>query len=199
MPTNIVADGDSRITLHFWVELSRLLGIRQRLSTAFQPQTDGQTEHIDQIIEHYIPTFINYEQTNCSQILPMVEYDYNNSITTVTNQSPFYSNYGIHPRTTWLTEHQTDDTTSRYYVHWIAGVHKSCRKAMEESRERMRQYYNICTRSLSEFKIGDMVILNIKNLKKRRPSHKLDQKLHGRFAITRVISPTAVRLTLPTR
>ena len=69
IPTDIVSNRDTQFTSQFWSELARLLGIRQRLSTVFYLQTDGQTERINQVIEHYIRTYSNYEQSNWAEIV----------------------------------------------------------------------------------------------------------------------------------
>jgi hypothetical protein len=169
------------------------------MSTAFHPQTDGQTERINQVIEHYIHTYCNYEQSNWYEMLAMAEYAYNNSITTATDYSPFYSNYGFHPKTTWPTDYEAKNPASRQYVHWMTGVHTVCRQNLKESRERMGKYYDKHAKEPPMYKIGDLVMLNGKNLKTRRPSRKLDQKLHGPFAIIKVITRNAVRLALPSR
>ena len=76
------------------------LDVRLRESTAFRPQTDGQTECINQTLEHYLRQYCNYEQNDWYEMLPLAEYSYNNSVTTATQMSPFYANYGFHPRTT---------------------------------------------------------------------------------------------------
>jgi len=62
LPTDIVLDRDSRFTSETWKEFLRLSGIRPRMSTAFHPQTDGQTERLNQTIEAYLPAFISKEQ-----------------------------------------------------------------------------------------------------------------------------------------
>ena len=72
----------------------------------------------------------------------MAEYSYNNSVTTATNQLIFYSNYGFHPRTTWPTNHEAKNPSSRHYVHWMVGVHAWCQQALERARERMSKYYD---------------------------------------------------------
>ena len=64
IPTDKVSGRDTWFTSQLWSELARLLGIRQTLSTTFHPQTDGQTERINQVIEQYIRTYTNYEQSN---------------------------------------------------------------------------------------------------------------------------------------
>jgi len=74
-----------------------LLDIKQKLSTAFHPKTDEQTERVNQSLEQYLRMFSNYEQNNWSKLLPMAEFLYNNSITTATGLSPFYANYKYHP------------------------------------------------------------------------------------------------------
>ena len=67
------------------------------MSTAFHPQTDGQTEHLNQTIETYLRAFVNHEQDNLVSLLPMAEFTYNNSVTMGNRMSPFYANYGCHP------------------------------------------------------------------------------------------------------
>jgi len=64
LPADIVLDRDSRFTSETWKEFLRLLGIRPRMSTAFHPQTDGQTEQLNQTIEAYLRAFVNKEQDN---------------------------------------------------------------------------------------------------------------------------------------
>ena len=70
------------------------MGIKRNLSTAFHPQSDGQTERLNQTLEQYLRTFINYDQDDWIQLLPLAEYAYNNSVTAPTKMSPFYANYG---------------------------------------------------------------------------------------------------------
>ena len=100
LASDIVSDRDPVFTSTFWVELMKKLDVRLRKSTAFRPQTDGQTERINQTLEHYLCQYCNYEQNDWYEMLPRAEYSYNNSVTTATQMSPFYTNYGFHPRTT---------------------------------------------------------------------------------------------------
>jgi hypothetical protein len=66
---------------------------------AYHPETNGQTERVNQTLEQYICAFCNFEQDNGSKILPMAEYANNNLVTLATAIFPFYANYGNHPRT----------------------------------------------------------------------------------------------------
>ena len=58
------------------------------------------TERINQTLEHYLRQYCNYEQNDWYEMLPLADYSYNNSVTTATQMSHFYANYGFHPRTT---------------------------------------------------------------------------------------------------
>jgi len=67
------------------------------LSTAFHPQTDRQTEHINQEVEQYLQLFINHQQTNWNNWLSCAQFSYNDKVHSSTGFSPFFVNYGQHP------------------------------------------------------------------------------------------------------
>jgi len=92
MPTDIVSDRDSRFTSEVWKEFLGLLKIRPRMSIAFHPQTDGQTERLNQTIEVYLQAFVTQEQNDWVALLPMAELAYNNSVTIGNGMSPFNAN-----------------------------------------------------------------------------------------------------------
>jgi len=73
------------------------LGTGQNPSTAYHPQTDGQTERMNQTIEQYLCAFINFRQNDWKEWLPLGEFAYNNSTHLATKQTPFFLNYGHHP------------------------------------------------------------------------------------------------------
>ena len=79
LPTDIVSDRDGVFTEHFIVDLYKFLRIKRSMSTAVHPQTDGQTEQMNQTIKHYLHTYCNYKQDNWKEMLSMAEYAYNNS------------------------------------------------------------------------------------------------------------------------
>src|SRR5258708_11872661 len=140
LPSNIVLDRDPVFTSTFWSELMKRLDVRLRKSTAFRPQTDGQTERVNQSLEQYLRQYCNYEQNDWSDLLPLAEYAYNNSVTTATQMSPFYANYGYHPRTNWAVKMESKKPTSRNYAHWMLSVHDLCRSYLEATQARMSRY-----------------------------------------------------------
>jgi len=199
LSTDIVSDRDSRFTSEVWQEFLSLLGIRPRMSTAFHTQTDGQTERLNQTIESYLRAFVGQEQDDWVRLLPMAEFSYNNSVTTGNGISPFYANYGFHPRTLNPPEESEEpvNPASTVYAHWMKAIQDEARKGLEAAQERMRRYTDPARKESPAYQVGDLVMLNGRNIKTRRPSKKLNHKNHGPFQIEKIISPFAVCLTLP--
>ena len=129
----------------------------------------------------------------------MAEFAYNNSVTTGNGMSPFYANYGFHPRT-WNPpgfDEEPLNPASTIYAHWMQTVHEESRKGLEEAQERMCRYTDPARKKIPMYQVGDLVMLNGRNLKMRRPSKKLDHKKQGPFQVKKIVSPLAIRLTLP--
>jgi len=79
----------------------------------------------------------------------------------------------------------------------MSAVHDESRKGLEDAQERMRRYTDPVRKEPPVYQVGDLVMLNGRNIKTHHPSKKLDHKNHGSFQIKKIISPLAVRLTLP--
>jgi len=79
-------------------ELNGMLGIEIKLSMAFHPQTDRQTEHANQELEQYLRMFVDYRQEQWPDWLGTAEFAYNNKVNSSTKMSPFMANNGQNPR-----------------------------------------------------------------------------------------------------
>lgn len=79
LPVDIVSDWGTLFTSKLWNSLCQILGIKQNLSTAYHPQTDGQTERTNQTLEQYLRMFINYDQDDWVEWLPLSEFVFNNT------------------------------------------------------------------------------------------------------------------------
>src|SRR5690606_32292804 len=82
----------------FWRAFCSTLSISVDLSTAYHPQSDGQTERVNHILEQYLRSYIGYNQDDWCDLLPLAEFSFNNSINISTKMTPFFSNFGFHPR-----------------------------------------------------------------------------------------------------
>jgi hypothetical protein len=96
-PEEIISDRDKLFTSKFWTTLMAMLGTKRKLSTAFHPQTDGQTERTNQTMEAYLRCYVNYKQTNWVDLLPLAQYAYNSSESEGNGVTPFFANYGYTP------------------------------------------------------------------------------------------------------
>ena len=98
---SIVIDQGSFFTLKFWSSLCYFFGIKQRLSTTFYLQTDGQTERQNSTMEAYLQAFVNFEQNNWVRLFSMVEFVYNNAKNASTGHTLFELNCKYHPRVSY--------------------------------------------------------------------------------------------------
>ena len=94
LPESIVSDRGPQFATELMKELNKMLGIETRLSTAFHPQTNGQTEQINQELEQYLRFFVDYRQKDWLEWLASVEFVVNNKVHTATKVLPFMANYG---------------------------------------------------------------------------------------------------------
>ena len=88
-PKKAISDRDPRFTATFVKELCQMLGITQNLSTAYHPQTDGQSERTNQWLEQYLQIYGNHQQNNWADWLPMAQYVYNSWPSATTGKTPF--------------------------------------------------------------------------------------------------------------
>jgi len=98
LPESIVSDRGVQFAAGMMKELNYLLGIQTKLSTAYHPQTNGQTERINQELEQYLRVFIDHRQEQWPNWLGTVEFAYNNKIYVATKILLFKANYGQDPR-----------------------------------------------------------------------------------------------------
>jgi hypothetical protein len=98
LPSSIISDRGSLFTSEFWKQIMKAMGTTWNLSMAFHPKTDGQTEQTNATLEQYLWAFCNYQQDNWKTLLPIAEFYYNNMKSETLGVTPFYVNFGYHPR-----------------------------------------------------------------------------------------------------
>ena len=203
LPSSIISDRGTQFVSIVWKSIYKRLRIDSRLSTAYHPQTDGQTERANQDVERYLRSYCSYRQDDWPTWLPMAEFADNNATSIATGMTPFFLNKGFHPRMSFdldptkpsspherLQRERARDITAR--MEEILGV---ARKALQETREAMATSANKKRKEV-EYKPGDMVFLSSKNIKTARPSKKLDDKMLGPFKVLEAVG-SSYRLQLP--
>lgn len=197
IPQRIISDRGSIFVSQFMDALHDLIGSKAALSTAYHPQTDGQTERVNQEVELFLRMFTNEEQSDWSDWLSIAEYVHNNRVHSATGYSPFYLNYGHHPRAI------TDPTTSTHveaantFVERMRQIRILASEALENAAKDMKKYYDAHREAPHKYSVGQYVWLDGSNISTSRPSKKLDDKRYGPFPIEKIISDNAYQLTLP--
>jgi hypothetical protein len=200
IPISIISDRDTRFTSSFWSELCRLSGTKLNMSTAFHPETDGQTERQNRTLEEYLRSFVNIEQDNWDECLIAAEIAYNNSVHISTGYTPYYLNSGQHPNfTPVISKNNNSNTNNNDAKEFLDSIQNHIERAKEcllESQQRQQHYANQHRRDL-EFEVGDLVMLSTTNLKNLDKVPKLSQKYIGPFKIKKKISGVVYELELP--
>ena len=141
---NIVTDRGTQFTSRFWTRVCSHLSTDHRLSTAFHPQTDGQTERQNQTMEQYLRAFCNYEQDNWVELLPLAEFAYNNAIHASTRMTPFWANYHYHPVMQFKAPKQPSSLNSEIQADAFAAgleeTHQTLRKNLQEAQANQTKY-----------------------------------------------------------
>lgn len=187
-PDSIVSDRGPQFISAFWTEFCRLLGTKLKLSTAHHPQTDGQTEIMNQYLEQRLRPFVNYYQDNWSALLPMMDYAQLTLPHSSIGMSPFEVRNGFKARTSFDWVNPSDKPSvlnaekARQRIQLIHDSWKLARDMMARSQARMIKSANSHRREV-DFDVGDRVWLNTKYWNTTRPSLKLDNKNAGPFKI----------------
>jgi hypothetical protein len=142
MPTSIVSDRDPRFTSNFWRAFVKLLGTELAMSTAYHPQSDGQTERMNRTMEDMLRGFVGPRQGDWCRYLSMVEFAYNNSIQASTVQTPFFLNHGRHPFTP-LSSVVPARSVNPSASEWVEGLQTALSNAksnLASAQQRQKTY-----------------------------------------------------------
>jgi hypothetical protein len=202
LPSRIVSDRDPKFVSHFWTESMKLLGVTKSLSSGYHPQTDGQTEIVNRQIEQMLRCYLNHKMNNWSDLLPLLEFAYNDSVSQSTSFTPFYLNYGFHPTSLSFVGPLPESAvpTSSEFVDHLRSVVSAAKDSLELAQERAIRQANRHRKDVS-FEDGDLVLVSsihvLPDTLKSRPSAKFQPKFFGPFRVRKKIGPVAYRLDLP--
>ncbi|KAJ9523575.1 hypothetical protein QJQ45_007252 [Haematococcus lacustris] len=202
LPEAIISDRDPKFTSDFWTSLFHLTGTRLLLSSAYHPQTDGQTERANRKVEDMLRPYVNDHKSDWDQHLAAVEFAYNSSEHAGTGFTPFYLNYGQHPTTpsalmlpppTLVPSQAAED-----FVTSMRNNLTAARSALQRSIDTQKLHADQHRRH-EEFEVGDLVLLSCANLNLQTAvnSAKLQPRFVGPFKVLAKHSPVSYKLDLP--
>jgi len=181
-------------------ELNRILGIESKLSMAFHSQTDEQTERVNQELEQYLRMFIDHRQEQWLDWLETAEFAYNNKVHSSTQMLPFKANYRQDPRMGFEIRRKGKYKGAEKFVIKMREIQEEAKAALEKAQEEMKKYIDRKRAEVNEYKVGDLVMLNTKDLKYQmvgRRTEKLTERFVGSYKINKIISLNTVELELP--
>lgn len=178
-------------------ELYRLLGIKGNFTTAYHPQTNGQSERINQEIEHYLRVFVNYHQNDWHEWIPTAEFVYNDRVHSATKVTPFFADMGRHPYKGTAPAMPSNNETAQDFADQMVKIRDEVSSALSRSKEDMKKFYDRKRGESKEYKAGDKVWLEGTNISTQRPMKKLDDKRFGPFKVLEKIGASSYKLSLP--
>ncbi|GJX03608.1 reverse transcriptase domain-containing protein [Tanacetum coccineum] len=200
VPVSIISDRDGRFTLRFWQTLQKALGTRLDISTAYHPQTDGQSERTIQTLEDMLRACVIDFGGNWDVHLPLVEFSYNNSYHSSIRCAPFEALYERKCRSPVLwAEIGESSLIGPEMVQEMTDKVVLIKEKLKAARHRQKSYADNRHKPL-EFEVGDKVLLKVlpwKGVMRFGKKGKLAPRYVGPFEILERIGPVAYRLRLP--
>ena len=207
LPDSILSDRGPQFVSAFWDKLTKTLRIKRKLSTAYHPQTDGQTERVNQDLENYLRRYVNWKQDDWVDWLSVAEYSANAAPSASTGISPFRAVYGYEPRMDFDTPSTSasnspmppSERDARGQAEALANKLRDTWDTVKESialaqdRTRVRENES---RQDPAINPGDLTYLSTQHLARGRPTHKLDYRWTGPYQ-AKSVHRGAAKLALP--
>ena len=159
-------------------------------STAYHPETDGQTERVNSVINQYLRVFCSYAQDDWVALLATAEFSYNNTIHTATGTTPFFANTGRHPKFDQSPAVSVTDTPN-VLAERLNEVTDFVKENLQLAREDMKCFADTSRKEAPKYLPGDNVMLSTKNIRTSRPKEKWSDKYIGPYKVVREVRPGA--------
>ena len=172
--------------------------MEQALTSGYHPESNGQTERVNQVLEQYLRCYINYQQTDWVDLLPLAEFAYNNSVHASSGMTPFQVVYGNDPVAVPSWEMPPESPTA--LGEWSQNIAKGWPllvRTLEKAKAAYKKYADRKRAPTPKWVAGDGAYLSTKNLRCTQASCKLAPRFVGPFKIIEVLNEVTVRLQLP--
>ncbi|GJY12472.1 putative reverse transcriptase domain-containing protein [Tanacetum coccineum] len=200
VPVLIISDRDGKLTSHFWKSLNKALGTRLDMSTAYHPETDGQSERTIQTLEDMLRACVLDFGKGWDRHLPLVEFSYNNSYHSSIKAAPFKALYGRKCQSPICWAKVGDSQlTGPEIIHETIEKIVQIKSRIQAARDHQKSYADVRRKPL-EFQVGDKVMLKVspwKRVIRFGKRAKLNPRYIGPFKIIAKVGTVAYRLEIP--
>ncbi|CAI7774702.1 unnamed protein product [Closterium sp. NIES-53] len=196
IPATLISDRDPKFTSKFWKELMGLLGTKLAMSSAYHPQTDGQTERLNQVVEQLLRTTCKDDVSHWDTQLPTLEFTYNNASHAATGKTPFFLCYGREPLTPQQPTTPAHVQAAHDFVTTMQQLWEKTQRRLTTMQTSQKQYADRQRRDHS-VAVGDQVLLDTRNLNLSHLPSKLRPRFCGPFLVEAQVTPVTFRLRLP--
>jgi transposase InsO family protein len=136
VPKHVTSDRGSEFVSRFFRSLGKALNMELHFTSGYHPKGDRQTERTNQTLEQYLRIFCNYQQDNWDILLPLVEFAYNNALSTTTRTSLFFANNCYHPNITVHPEHDLASSRAKDFIVNLDKLHEELKLTIAEAQHR---------------------------------------------------------------
>ena len=204
LPNAIVSDRGSQFPSAFWKRICDTLNIKRRLSTAFSPETDGSTERTNEVIETVLRQYVDWDQSNWFEWLPIVTSTICGRDSASTGTNSFFMTHGWNQEVLQqididipLNSHKNSPVAKAdRIVQKLKQVREWAQASMAAAQNQQELNSNRLRNQAPSYKIGDKVWLSLENIKTDRPCKKLDAR-YAKFTVTEVVGSHSFRLNTP--
>ena len=196
VPAYVTSNHGTEFVSHFFRSLGKALNMHLHFTSGYHPEGDGQTERSNQTLEQYLQIYCNYQQDNWVDLLPLVEFAYNNAPSATTGVSPFFANKGYHPNIYVYLERNMTSARAHDYAVDLELLHQYLREEMANAQLRYQGPADAKRTPAPDFKVGDQVYVKAKYIQSTRPSKKLSEKDLGPYAIIAQVGSLSFTLRL---
>jgi len=194
VPSYVISNRGLEFVLNFFQYLGTALDMQLHFTLGYHPEGDGQTECTNQTLKQYLCVYCNYQQDNWSELLPLTEFAYNNTLSATTSVSLFFANKGYHLNITVHPERDIASFRARNFTIDLDELQNTLKAEISTAQQHYQKSTDVQCSPAPDFKVSNKVFVKAQFFRTTRPSKKLSKKYLGPYEI--ISQPGTLSFTL---